>query len=67
MKVGKNFDLKSYFNPNIDSEGDIQTNFTNIEIVFALNNLEYKYQLSYNDTTCNYENFYYRDLNESGS
>lgn len=67
LKVGKNFDLKSYFNPNINSEGDIQTNFTNIEIVFALNNLEYKYQLSYNDTTCNYENFYYRDLNESGS
>lgn len=65
LKVGKNFDLKSYFNPNIHSPNDIQANFTNIEIIFANNNIEYKYQLSYNNVTCNYENFYYRDLDIS--
>ncbi|MDE5767174.1 MAG: hypothetical protein K2H56_01350 [Malacoplasma sp.] len=58
--INKELCLRKIFNANVDSIEDHFNNFTNIEIVFANKVFEYKYELSFNNLACNYENFYYQ-------
>lgn len=59
--INKDLCLKKIFNANVDSIEDHFNNFTTVEIIFENKIFEYKYELSFNDLTCNYENFYYRN------
>ncbi|MCF0217877.1 MAG: ATP-binding protein [Malacoplasma sp.] len=61
LTVSKKFCLNTFFNPNINFSKNSDDNFVDIEFVFANSNFEYKYCLSFNEKTCNYEHFYYRD------